>query len=167
MSDFEQPDAEKSSSQDSGYKAQFSNDEWNYILYSPIVVFALVAGADGTIDRKEVVSFHKELLKGIAGDSAMMQHVMIEVIPNMESLTKDVLHGEVDPKSVIEKIAKAVDLKLSDDEAMQFKLSLLQFGKAVAESSGGFLGIFGNKISKEEKTALAALAVLLKVNKLH
>jgi len=56
---------------------------------------------------------------------------------------------------------------LSIEEAMGYKLSLRQIGKAIAESSGGSPGLFGNKISKEENNALAALTAILKTRPLN
>jgi hypothetical protein len=146
-----------------GFKGRFTDEEWSTILYSPIVTFALVAGADGSIDKKEVVSFQKQMIKGVSGDNAMMQEVMLEVIPNLESLTQDVMQAKVDPKAIIEDVTKFVDQNLSSEEATQFKLSLMGIGKVVAESSGGFLGLLGNKISKAEQMMLASLLVLLKL----
>lgn len=165
--DFGKPCKEKSSSENEGYKAIFSSDEWQSLMYSPIVTFALVAAADGSIDNKEVVSFQQQLIKGLVVDNPIMQQLMIEIIPNLDKLIKDVLEGKVDPKSILEDVTLAIDSKLPSDEGMEYKLSLMQIGKAIAESSGGFLGLLGSKISKEETQALAALTVILKIAPLH
>ncbi len=47
--------------------------------------------------------------------------------------------------------------------ASDFKTALFILGKKIAEASGGLLG-FGSKISQEEKTALAAIALCLGIN---
>jgi hypothetical protein len=165
--EFGKPCEEKSASESEGYKAIFSSDEWQSLMYSPIVTFAIVAAADGSIDKKEVVSFQQQLIKGLVVDNSMLQQLMTEIIPNLDSLIRDVLEGSVDPKAILEDVTLAVDSKLSSDDAMSYKLSLMQIGKAIAESSGGLLGLFGSKISKEETQALAALSVILKIAPLH
>jgi len=165
--EFGKPFEEDTSGESKGYKAVFSSDEWQSLMYSPIVTFALVTAIDGNVDNKELVSFQQQLIKGLVVDNPMLQQLMIEIIPKLDSLIKDVFEGNVDPKLILEEVTVAVDTKLSSEEAMEYKLSLLQIGKAVAESSGGFLGLFGSKISKEEKKTLAALAVKLKIGPLH
>ncbi len=41
---------------------------------------------------------------------------------------------------------------------------MLKIGNKATEASGGFLGIFGSGISKEEKAALVSLSTMLGVN---
>jgi hypothetical protein len=147
-----------------GFKSKFRDEEWNSILYSPIVTFALVAGADSAIDENEVESFQKQLIKGMSGDNPMMQEVMLDVVPILESLTHDVVKGRVDLESTITDVTKFTEQNLSREEATQFKLSLMGIGKAVAESSGGFQGISGKNISEAEQMMLASLLVLLKLD---
>lgn len=165
--EFGRPAGEDASTDDQGYKALFSEEEWRDLLYSPVVVFALIASADGSIDKKEVQSFQHQLIQGLVVDNPMIQQLMIDVIPNLESLMREVLEGHVDPKLILESITASVDEKLSMEDAMHYKLSLIQMGKTIAESSGGILGILGNKISKEEEQALAALTIILNIGPLH
>jgi hypothetical protein len=146
------------------FKSRFTDEEWNRILYSPIVTFALVAGADSGIDDKEVESFQKQMIKGMSGDNPMMQEVMLDVVPILKSLTHDVVKGRVDLESIITDVTKFTEQNLSREEATQFKLSLMGVGKAVAESSGDFQEISGNNISKAEQMMLASLLVLLKLD---
>jgi len=165
--EFGKPAEENAPTDDDSFKAVFSEEQWRNLVYSPIVVFALVASADGSIDKKEVLSFQQQLIQGLIVDNPLMQQLMIDVIPNLETLMKDVLECRADPKNILEEITAAVDAKLSIEDAMQFKLSLLHIGKTIAESSGGILGMFGSKISKEEKQALAALTIILNLAPLH
>ena len=143
------------------YKSLFSEQEWQNLLYSPILVFALVAGADGSIDKKEIQNFQKQLLMGLIVENDIMQQLMADLIPDVAKLLKEVLDGKIDPKTTLEEIVVAVNSNLPGEDAIAFKMSLMEIGKSIAEASGGFLGIFGSKISKEEEQTLAILAMML------
>ena len=143
------------------YKALFSEDEWRNLLYTPVVVFGIVAGADGSIDKKEIKQFQDELIKGIVVDNRFMQQIMAEVLPVVPELLQDVVTVKVDPKDVLENITRAIDAKLPLKDAHEFKLALVMIGKEIAEASGGFLGMFGSKMSKEEEQALAAISLII------
>lgn len=143
------------------YKALFSEDEWRNLLYTPVVVFGIVASADGSIDKKEIKQFQDELIKGIVVDNRFMQQIMAEVLPVVPELLQDVVMVKVDPKEVLENITRAIDAKLPLKDAYDFKLALVMIGKEIAEASGGFLGMFGSKMSKEEEQALAALSLII------
>jgi len=158
---------ENSSVEHESYKALFTKNEWQKLLYTPIVVFALIASADGSIDKKEIQGFQQQLIQGPIADNHIMRQLMMDVLPNLEQLMRDVLEGIIDPKSILEEITAAVDTKLTSEDAMQYKLSLMQIGKTVAESSGGILGLFGDNVSNEEQQTLSALKTILKIAPLH
>ena len=158
---------ESGSTQHDGFKAMFSAEEWKNLLYSPIVVFAVVASADGAIDKKEIRSFQQQLIHGLIVDNHIMQQIVTDLMPNLTQFMAEVLEGDVEPTSVLESITATVDAKLSSEDAMHYKLSLMQIGKSIAGSSAGFLGMFGDKISDKEKQALAALTAILKIAPLH
>ena len=100
-------------------------------------------------------------MKGIITDSELMQKVMVHVVSDFEGMIGAFLKQEVDAKEKLEQILRVLDGKLSAEESHKFKVSMLSIGKSVAEASGGFLGMFGSKISKEEKRALVGLAMFL------
>ncbi|NNJ97772.1 MAG: hypothetical protein HKP12_11500 [Gammaproteobacteria bacterium] len=158
---------ENSSTQDEGFKALFSDEEWKSLLYTPIAVFSLVASAGGTIDNKKIQSFQQQLIHGLIADNHIMQQIVKDLMPNITQLMAEVLDGDVAPESILESTTATVDAKLSTEDAMHYKLSLMQIGKSITESSGGFLGIFGDKISNEVKQTLAALTAILKIAPLH
>jgi hypothetical protein len=158
---------ENGSTQHESFRALFSDEEWKKLQYSPIVVFALVASADGAIDKHEIQCFQQQLIHELIADDHIMQQIVTDLMPNATQFITEVLEGDVEPKSVLESITAIVDNKLSTEDAMQYKLTLIQIGKSIAKSSGGFLGMFGDKISKEEKQTLAALTAILKIAPLH
>lgn len=142
---------------------ELNEEDIKLLAYAPVAVFCVVAAADGTIDKKEVKAFQVELLKGFIFESELMQKVMVHVISDFEPMISRFLKQEVDVKDIMEQILQLLDGKLDAEEARKFKLSMLSIGKSVAEASGGFLGMFGSKISKEEKRALVGLAMFLGV----
>lgn len=140
---------------------QLNEDEIKLLAYAPIAVFCVVAAADGNIDKKEVKAFQVELLKGIITDSELMQNVMVHVMSDFEPMITRFLQQEVNAREILEQILQLLNGRLEVEEAHKFKLSMLSIGKSVAEASGGFMGMFGSKISKEEKRALEGLALFL------
>jgi hypothetical protein len=135
-------------------------DEMNLLVYAPIVVFCLVAGADRKIDSKEINAFQRELVKGVATESEALQAAMIEAIADFKPLVNHLLNDGIDINKTLVDIVSLLDNRLPSKEALSFKVSLLRIGTKVAEASGGYLGMFGDKVCKAEKQVLAEMAVL-------
>ncbi|MGD9170092.1 MAG: hypothetical protein PVI97_08535 [Candidatus Thiodiazotropha sp.] len=134
---------------------QLNSEEAKVFATAPILVFLLIAAADGKIDKKEVKQFEKILIKKeYQAIRAMMQMADVSVNDYIQAF----LSAKVDYIHELQKITAALDENLSKEQAAAIKLILLSLGKVIAESSGGFLGIFGSKISKEEKIALSLIA---------
>lgn len=121
----------------------------------------MVAGADGSVDKKEIQAFQKQLASGLETDSALLMRITVQTILQYDDLMKDIATSRVDPQATLERIIQILDTRLPQEEAMAFKVSLIQMGKTIAEASGGFLGLFGSKISKKEKRVLAEFAMML------
>lgn len=143
-------------------KDRFTAEEWQSLLYAPLMIFNIVAGADGRIDQKEAQAFKNLLVEGLLSDIELMKLVMNELLQDLENLTSQVFSGEMNPNDCMESIRLAVDAELTAEEALAFKLALLSIGKKIAQASGGFLGM-GNKICLSEKQAMAKLAAALHV----
>ena len=140
---------------------QFTSEDIEILAYTPIIAFFMVAAADGDIDKKEVTAFQKQLVAGFETESDMFRLALLTVISRFEEMIGHVLSGQIDIQTHFQQLNELTTAKMSDQETLQFKVSLLTLAKAVAEASGGILGIFGSKISKSEQQALAALTVLL------
>lgn len=154
---------EKNAPDDNGvlnsFKERFSDDEWKKLTYSPFLSFFLVSLADGSIDKKELKSFVKSL-------SNQENPLMIELLnschaPASEIMSHFVKLGE-EVSTLLQEIGEILDSKLPKNYAFAFKVELFKIGKSVAEASGGFFG-FGKKISKQEESALVAIATMLKI----
>ncbi len=106
-----------------------------------------VAWADGRLDPKEreaVLSGAESV--GIAAGSAA--HEMLGTWLKMKP--ERILHD------TWRDFIRALVVNLSADERSALKQQVLGQARSVAEAAGGFLGL-GSKVSREEKTVLAAL----------
>jgi hypothetical protein len=139
-------------------------EELKLLAYAPMVVFCMVAAADGNIDKKEIEAFRQELLKGLLTDSEILIRVTVGAMEGFEEMIMKLLNQE---ENMLEKLLEAraiLDNRLPPEESDKFKASLMALGEAVASASGGFLGIFGSKIDKNEEKALSALSRLLGIS---
>jgi hypothetical protein len=140
-----------------------SEEDLSILTYAPVLVFFIVAVADGIIDKNEIRAFHKEIIKGVNTDSDLMKKVIVRLIENFDKLVTSLVNKNVDASQAMMAVLSVLSSKVPDEESDKFKISMLGIGKKIAEASGGFLGIFGSKISKEEKAALDFLSQMLGV----
>jgi hypothetical protein len=133
------------------------------VVRSPLLVFLLVAAADGKVDKKELAMF-EQIISGVtAGATPLLRDAMARMVPELERHLSDL--QERDPVEDLKRLATLLDTQFSD-QASAFKHTLVAIGIKIAESSGGFLG-FGSKISKTEAQAIAGIAVILGVAQLE
>lgn len=151
-------------SKESDFNNQFSSNEWKLIIQAPYLVFLTVAAADGIIDEKEIKGLAKVLLKAKEQPSNIIQKILEESAADARSIINSIIHSGQNTVDTLQKIQQLVDTKLSKEESTVFKVSLMFIAQQIAEASGGgFLG-FGEKISKEEKIALAVILKALKID---
>jgi hypothetical protein len=127
----------------------------NVIARSPALIFFLVAAADGKVDKKEVTMFQKL----IGGEKYGVLLTLMR--QSGASLPEMLMQVQSEGRNVMEHLAELnshIDAAFPAQAAHGLKLRLLGFAQAIAESSGGFLGMFGSKVSDEEKTALTMIA---------
>lgn len=131
-----------------------------HLAKAPALVFLIVAASDGKIDEKEIKQFGK-ILKDKAYEPLFVAMQQTEM--SMTDLILSVKNSNNSPVKDLLLIRQILDQLMPADVAKTYKIMLLMLAKSIAEASGGFLGIFGSKISKEEKVALAAIASTLGV----
>ncbi len=132
-----------------------SPQEVDLLFKAPILVAILVAGADGTIDKKEIHSAIETTKKRQAKSKGSLEEfyhfawedfedklkVIIQSYPKDSTLRNKIIENElVGLNPVFEKIAPQFSLDLYD--------SLKEVSLKIAKSSGGLLGI--NSIGDEE-----------------
>lgn len=139
----------------------FSEDDFAVIVKSPLLIFFLVALADGRVDKKEILAFADMLSDATLQSDPLFNRIITNIAHDMQNMIYTLLQGDDDPIEELKKVREIIDRMMPLQDANNFKMKLLYLGKKIAEASGGgFFGL-GNKISKEERTALAGILVTL------
>lgn len=122
---------------------------------APVLMFLLVAAADGQVDKKELRTFQKLL----AGKKYEVLLAMMQQSPAsaQETIVRLMSDGRPLRDQLLE-LSDTLDAAMPADTARTIKMILVAFAKEIAEASGGFLGLFGSKVSDEETAALAVIA---------
>lgn len=139
---------------------RFTDAEFEALVRLPAWLFLLVAAADGTVDAKERETFDRLVIGRSLG-----------MMPTASPLLKDVFQTLVG-RGIDETVAAcralgirgvfdelelaqaALRAELSEAEYEAFTVELLGDGALVAGASGGFLGLFGPKVSQQEADVL-------------
>jgi hypothetical protein len=135
---------------------RLSDQEVEIMFRSPMLVCILIAGADGTVDRKEMSKAISVAEKKTTRSKASLLEFYRYVNEDFEDKLKIVLQGlPVDAEernrlivaelSTINNIFPKVDKSFAAD----FHWSLKFMAAKIAESSGGLLGI--RKVGEEEE----------------
>jgi hypothetical protein len=122
---------------------------------APILVSMLIAGADGTIDRKEILGAIRSVEKKHRRSTSALAILLKEIGSDFEDKFK-MLMQEYPYESVqrnpliVEELQKLNELfpKLDQTFAKEMYQALLSIAEKTARSSGGFLGL--SKIGVEE-----------------
>lgn len=138
---------------------QFADD---MLARAPVLVFMMVAAADGNVDKKEQAMLAKLCNDVDQFPSPLFQSAVTTMVKHAERYFSEF---RAEGFNCQMNLADAIEV-LEDEhpeEAQAFKESLMAWGKAIAEASGGFLG-FGRKIGEEEAATLAVIAELIDLN---
>lgn len=137
---------------------ELSEEVLQHLAKAPVLIFLLVAAADGSIDKKEIKQFQK-----ILQDPAY-QPLFAAMRESKSDLSEMLATMQNSERSLVDELAilrGILESLMPEDAATLYKVMLLKLAKSIAEASGGFLGVFGSKISKEETLAIAAIASAL------
>jgi hypothetical protein len=122
---------------------------------APILVSILIAGADGTIDRKEIqgaiYSVEKNHKRSVSSLSILLKEIGSDFEDKFKMLIRDYPYESTQRTPIIvEELARLDTLfsKLNPEFAREYYHSLLAIAQRTAQSSGGFLGL--SKIGEEE-----------------
>ena len=135
--------------------SSLSEDIRNVLGRAPVLIFLLVAAADGQIDKKELKTFQK-----LIGET--QYEVLLAMMQQAEASPSEAIQQLLaDGGNLIEHLAtltQTLNEVLPSDFASAVKGALFAFARDISQASGGFLGIFGRKMGKEEKAVLALIA---------
>jgi hypothetical protein len=161
-------------------KADFTADEWQKILSSPVLAALAVTVAEpsgiwGLLQESMASGRALVEAKNSPGANALVKALVDELTTSEGRTTaRDGVKTELTARSPEEikqqalsslaEVGAIVDAKAAQD-APEFKNWLLHIAQQVAEASseGGFLGFGGVKVSDKEKATLGEIAAALKL----
>jgi hypothetical protein len=154
-------------------KKDYTTEEWNQLLESPLQAGYYVIYADPSITGvfKEMKALYKAILEQTVPDGAkdLVGSLVADIkkkSENKEEMPSSDDMSKGDPKEVMARMLEfvkgvvvLVDAKATSEEAVRFKEWLYAVAKAVSEAAkeGGFMGIGGEQVSDNEKDALENL----------
>jgi len=134
--------------------SDLNDQEVDLMLKAPILVCILIAGADGTIDRKEIkegISVASKEKKSKSVLAGYFREVSTDFEDKVMILSQSYPHTAKERNAVIEQELSglnAVIPKLPQEYGVTFYEMLRSLAVKVAESSGGLLGI--HSVGEEE-----------------
>ncbi len=126
---------------------------------APLLVFKLVAAADGTVDRKERDKLAQMCERVDEFSSPLFRASVRALVQDYDRIFREMQQSRLDP--AVELQAASAELDASyPEESLDFKRCLMRWGRGIAQASGGVLGV-GKKTGRQEALALAAIAASL------
>ena len=154
-------------------KKDYTTEEWNQLLESPLQAGFYVIYADPSVTGmfKEMKALFKAVLEQTIPDGAQelvgsLVADIKEKSENKEQMPSSDDMSKGDPEEImarmlafVQNVAALVDAKATSEEAAGFKEWLYAVAKAVSEAvkDGGFIGMGSKPVSDKEKAALENL----------
>lgn len=132
------------------------------LTLGPLWMFSLTAGSDGAVDEREVDALARVVERARPEGGPLLDLVLSELTHEGPRLLAEYAADGRGPEEGLRRIAAIVDLNWPPEVGDPFKAGMLAIGQAVAEASGGFLGL-GDRTGRAEKEALASAAACLGV----
>lgn len=141
------------------FKSKFTDAEWQTVLFTPLWAFSAIAGSDKQIRPKEAEALAKELAEAALYKDEFTREVLTAVASDPATIMP--AYG-ADRRSIVDGLREAADIlgaKLPAGGADHFKNAILLLCMNVANADGP---MFGDKVSKEEKSAMVLVATMLR-----
>ena len=141
-------------------KEKFTQEEWQLLKLLPFQVFVLVAGADGRVDKEEVAQLQKDLRDAPFYKDPLHRELFVDILSSdINSLIREAADATKLPARASQ-MKTILQQKLTPEEYQRFIGSMFINGVKVARASGGGVLGLGDKVSEEEKRALALFAAM-------
>lgn len=141
-------------------KEKFTQEEWQLLKLLPFQVFVLVAGADGRVDKEEVAQLQKDLRDAPFYKDPLHRELFVDILSSdINSLIREAADATKLPARASQ-MKTILQQKLTPEEYQRFIGSMFINGVKVARASGGGILGLGDKVSEEEKRALALFAAM-------
>jgi chorismate synthase len=144
------------------FRESYTVEEWRTLQFAPLWVFTAVAGADRNIDQKEAGALAKELSEWAQFKEPLVQEVLLSVARDLANVMTQYRTDSRDVMAGLKDVADLLDRKAMQEQVKNFKGALLLIGRNIAQASGGGPLGLGDKVSAEEKTALALIMMALR-----
>lgn len=161
-------DQEGVSSQDSdGGQGDQDNQLGAVLISAPFAALMMIAGSDGKIDDKELKAAFNAMVAYIKSEKndKTVRAIFASCIQESDGVMKQVLDNPIGPLALLVQVRSAMEHHLDRPTQARFIKAIMDVATAAASATGGLLGMFGSKISKDEQQALDLLRALLEGKK--
>ncbi|MFT4549475.1 MAG: hypothetical protein ACI8XO_001467 [Verrucomicrobiales bacterium] len=134
-----------------------------FLSRAPVLVFLLVAAADGNIDKEEVAEFQNCCSQALEkpGGSLLRSAISVAADHMEEMIALCIQSDHCDQLATMRDLLES---KIDPDRAFEFKAGLLMLGRQIANASSGDLPAAAGNIDDAEKKALAGLIDALDID---
>ena len=142
------------------FRSNFTDAEWDTIMFTPLWAFGLVAAADSKIEEAEAGALAKEVAEAPLYKDDFTREVLSAIAAALPTVMPAFAK---DSRSAIDGLRAAADLldaKMPGGAANGFKLAVLNICLQAARAAGPR---FGDKVSQEEKGAVFMVAATLRI----
>lgn len=142
------------------YRSNFTDAEWRTVLFAPLWAFTAVAGADKKVDPKEAAALLKELSEAALYKDAFAREVLQSIAADVTTIMPAYAADRRTVVDGLREAAQILDVKMPGGGADGLKAAILLVCVNTAQAAGP---IIGGKVSKEERSAMALVATLLRI----
>ena len=121
--------------------------------------FMMIAAADRKVDKRELATLEKLCTNPRRFPSALFRTAVAAIARNPDRYFNELQTGAFHFVDTLGEAIKFLEQE-RPDEAQAFKESLMAWGRVIAESRGGFVGL-GKQMGKAEASTLATIAGLI------
>jgi hypothetical protein len=142
------------------FKSNFTDAEWQTVLFTPLWAFGAVSTVDGMADERESAVLAKELTEAMLYKDELTREVFGALMGSLGTIGAAFTADHRPHLQGLQEAALVLDAKLPGGGADKFKLAVLGICVNAAKASGPR---FRDKVSKEEKAAIVLVATVLRV----
>jgi hypothetical protein len=145
------------------------NELGGVLISAPFAALLLVAGSDGSIEEKELKAAFNCMVDYVKSEKndKTVRAIFAGCIEHSSDIMNQVIKNPLGPLVLLAQIREAMEHHLDRPTQARFTKAILDVATAAATATGGLLGMFGSKVSKDEQAALDLLKSLLEGKKKH
>jgi len=125
----------------------------------PLLIFKMVAGADGTVDWRERDKLAQMCERVNEFSSPLFRAAVGKLVQDYDRIFAEMQRSKLEPAEELQAAGAELDASYPG-ESVEFKQCLMHWGRGIAQASGGILGV-GKKMGKQEAMVLKGIATAL------